>query len=51
MAFCLTSGNLRAQQMAELYLGAIEAITAACRRNGPFLYAVSTNGLRPLDLT
>lgn len=50
MAFCLTSGNLRAQQMAELYLNSIDAITAACRRHGPFLYAVSASGLRALDL-
>ncbi len=51
MAFCLTSGNLRAQQMAELFLSSIEAITAGCRQRGPFLYAVSAGGLRPLDLT
>jgi hypothetical protein len=51
MAFCLTSGNLRAQQMADLYLRSIEKIMTACRRRGPFLYAVSANGLRPLDLT
>jgi len=51
MAFCLTSGNLRAQQMAELYLSSLRAITAACRRQGPFLYAVSAGGLRMLDLT
>ena len=51
MAFCLTSGNLRAQQMAGLFLSSIEAITTACRNPGPFLYAVSTGGLRPLDLT
>ena len=50
MAFCLTSGNLRAQQMAELYLHTIDAITAACRNQGPFLYAVSATGLRLLDL-
>lgn len=51
MAFCLTSGNLRAQRMAELFLNSIEPIAAACRRTGPFLYAVSASGLRPLDLT
>jgi hypothetical protein len=51
MAFCLTSGNLRAQQMAELFLDSIEMIAAACRRTGPFLYAVSASGLRLLDLT
>jgi hypothetical protein len=51
MAFCLTSGNLRAQQMAELFVNSIQEITAACRDQGPFLYAVSASGLRPLDLT
>jgi hypothetical protein len=51
MAFCLTSGNLRAHQMAELYLTSIEQIAAACREPGPFLYAVSPHGLRRLDLT
>lgn len=50
MAFCLTSGNLRARQMAELFLSSIEEITAACRNRGPFLYAVSPSGLRLLDL-
>jgi hypothetical protein len=50
MAFCLTSGNLRAQLMAELYLTSIEEIAAACREPGPFLYAVSSRGLRRLDL-
>jgi hypothetical protein len=50
MAFCLTSGNLRARQMAELYLASIEAIAAASREPDPFLYAVSSHGLRRLDL-
>jgi hypothetical protein len=49
-AFCLTSGNLRAHQMAELYLSSIEQIAAASRDPGPFLYAVSSHGLRRLDL-
>jgi hypothetical protein len=50
MAFCLTSGNLCAHQMAELFLGSIEEITAACRDPGPFLYTVSSHGIRQLDL-
>jgi hypothetical protein len=50
MAFCLTSGNLRAHQMAELFLASVEEITAACHDPGPFLYAVSSQGLRRLDL-
>jgi hypothetical protein len=50
MAFCLNSANLRAHQMAELYLASIEEIAATCRDPGPFLYAVSPRGLRRLDL-
>ena len=49
-AFCLTSGNLRAHQMAEIYVSAMNAITDACMAPGPFLYAVSPRGLRRLDL-
>jgi hypothetical protein len=49
-AFCLTSGSLRAAAMAGLFLDSIDAITDACRIPGPFLYAVSANGLRSLDL-
>jgi hypothetical protein len=49
-AFCLTGGNLRAHQMAELFLVSIVEIAAACRDPGPFLYAVSSRGLRRLDL-
>jgi PIN like domain len=50
-AFCLTSGNLRARDMAGLYLGVLDRIAAACAEPGPFLYAVSRQGLRQLDLT
>lgn len=48
--FCLTSGNLRARQMAEIFLGSVEEIAAACGDPGPFLYAVSLHSLRRLDL-
>lgn len=50
-AFCLTSGNVRAAEMAALFLSRLEAITAACQAPGPFLYAVSSRGLRRLDLS
>jgi hypothetical protein len=50
-AFCLTSGNLRATDMASLYLGVLDRIAAACAAPGPFLYGVSRQGLRLLDLT
>lgn len=50
-AFCLTSGNLRAHEMADLYLSVLDRIVAACAEPGPFLHAVSRQGLRQLDLT
>lgn len=49
-AFCLTGGNLRAAAMAEQYLAVIHDLAQACTRPGPFLYAVSSRGLRRLDL-
>lgn len=50
-AFCLTNGNLRAQEMARQVLDALPAIEQACRAAGPFLFAVSRSGLRRIDLT
>jgi hypothetical protein len=50
-AFCLTSGNLRAAEMAAQFLAAIDELAAACSRPGPFLFAVSARGLRRLDLS
>ena len=50
-AFCLTSGNLCAEDMAAQFLAVLDDIARACRSHGPFLYAVSTRGLRLLDLT
>ena len=49
-AFCLTSGNLRAAEMAELYLKFLKQLTAACAEPGPFLYVVSRAGLRQVHL-
>jgi hypothetical protein len=49
-AFCLTSGNLRAADMAGLYLDVLDELTAACAAEGPFLYVVSRSGLRRVDL-
>jgi hypothetical protein len=45
-AFCLTSGNLLAVEMAARYLAVIDDIAAACREPGPFLYAVTAHELR-----
>jgi hypothetical protein len=49
-AFCLTSGNLRAAEMAQLYLTVLDKLTTACTDTGPFLYVVSRDGLRRVDL-
>lgn len=49
-AFCLTSGNLRAQQMAEEFLLVLDDIATACAAHSPCLYAVSKGRLRRIDL-
>lgn len=49
-AFCLTSGNLRAADMAAQFFAQLDQIAEACTAPGPFLYAVSGRGLRLLDL-
>jgi len=50
-ACCLTSGNLRAAEMAAQFLAVIDEIADASSQPGPFLHAVSGHGLRRLDLT
>ena len=49
-AFCLTNGNLRAADMAQLYLGRLAEIATLCAEPGPFLYAVSRHRIRLIDL-
>ncbi len=49
-AFCLTSGNLRAADMARLYLAGLGKIAALCAESGPFLYVVSRSGIRCVDV-
>ena len=49
-AFCLSSGNLRAAEMADLYLTVLGKLVTACVNPGPFLYVVSRRGLRQVDL-
>lgn len=41
----------RAGDMAHQYLAILRDLTDACRQPGPFLYAVSSTGLRRVDLT
>ena len=48
--FCLVKGNLRAAAMADIFISAIEDIATACQSPGPYLYAVSTTGLRRVEL-
>lgn len=38
--FCITRADLNGEQMAARYLANLPAITRACRRPGPFIYAV-----------
>jgi hypothetical protein len=49
-AFCLTAGNLRAAEMAQSYLSVLPAMATACADVGPFLYVVSSSGLRKVLL-
>ena len=49
-AFCLTSGNLRAAEMTQLYIAVLDKLTAACTTPGPFLYVASRSGYRRVDL-
>jgi hypothetical protein len=48
--FCITRQDLTAAQMAERYLGHLEAITKACADPGPFIYAVHETRIERLDL-
>jgi PIN like domain len=49
-AFCLSSGNLRAAEMAQRFIDELDQITEACSQPGPFLYTVSSVGLRRVRL-
>jgi PIN like domain len=48
--FCLSSGNLRAAEMAQRFIDELDQITEACSQPGPFLYTVSSVGLRRVRL-
>ncbi|MGH8907898.1 MAG: hypothetical protein ACRD0K_15610 [Egibacteraceae bacterium] len=43
--FCLTRQDLIAADMTKRFLGNLPAVTAACSKPGPFLYAVHANRL------
>ncbi|HEX4868170.1 MAG TPA: hypothetical protein VFV32_11150 [Acidimicrobiales bacterium] len=48
--FCISRQDLTAPQMAERYLTHLDAITAACAEDGPFIYAVHERRIERLDL-
>lgn len=50
IAFCLTGGNLRADEMAGYFLTHKAAVWRACAEGGPALYTVSRRSLRRLEL-
>lgn len=49
-AFCLTSGNLTAQQMAEAFIANQAEIWARAAELGPGLFAVTRTSVRRVDL-
>ena len=48
--FCLSRQNLGGAEMAARFLDNLDAIVAACRVPGPFIYAVHQNRIERLDL-
>ena len=48
--FCLTGGNLSADDMAACFLDNLDAITAACVEPGPFVFAVQRRRIERLAL-
>lgn len=48
--FCITRADLSGEQMADRYLANLKAITHACRRPGPFIYAVQDRRIDLLSL-
>jgi hypothetical protein len=50
-AFCLSGGNLPADEMAQRFIRSLPAIRSACRETGPFIYAVHAERIRWLDLS
>lgn len=48
--FCLSSQSLSAVEMAGRFLVHLDAITAACEKPGPFIYAVYANRIERLTI-
>lgn len=49
-AFCLSSQNLSAHDMADRFLDNLDAITDACAVAGPFIYAVHRSRIEALAI-
>lgn len=49
-AFCLTGGNLRADEMAARFLRHQAEIWKACAEPGPFVFVVSVREVRRIDV-
>lgn len=47
--FCLSRQDLRAEEMAELYLANLSGMARLCAEAGPFLYAVTRAGVRRVE--
>ena len=48
--FCLASQRLTGEEMARRYLRNLNAMTRACKEEGPFIYAVHHNRIERLAL-
>ncbi len=48
--FCLSSQNLAATDMTARFIDNLDAITEACGKPGPFIYAVHTNRIELLAI-
>jgi len=48
--FCLSSQSLDGEEMAARFLRNLPRITSACRRPGPFIYAVHKNRIERLRI-
>jgi len=48
--FCLSSGELSAQQMTDRFLTNLEKIALACQEPGPFIYNVYENKIEKLNI-
>lgn len=48
--FCLSGKNLKAVDMADIFMGNLRSITKACQGDGPFIFIVYRDGIRRVPL-